>query len=214
LSTRKRLSTLTLVSLLLFSTAACGSLNNPFNPAAELQVVDVVSSSNNRLIGIEQSVTTQNNTSNIVYTYFEPVVTIRNKPLLPNVTFNRYKVKISLSDGTTLPEREYPISKASVPAGAVAGGGAQQVGTTVQVQFSLLSATGDIRSTVYPGDRAPRSRDGLAEVVLYGVDSNGNPHELPFSFPLSFSSLIFTDSQSIPVAAPSDAPEPESSASP
>jgi hypothetical protein len=213
LSTRKRLSTLTLASLLLFSTAACGSLNNPFNPAAELQVVDVVSSSSGKLIGIEQSATTQNNNSIIVYTYFEPVVTIRNKPLLPNVVFSRYKVKITLSDGTTLPEREFPISKASVPAGT-GGGGAQQVGTTVQVQFSLLSATDDVRSTVYPGNRAPRSRDGLAEVVMYGRDSNGNPHELPFSFPLNFSSLVFSDSQSIPVPAPSDSPAPEASPQP
>lgn len=174
--------------------SACS--NNPFNPHSELRILDVASNETGRFAGIRQSVAEENGRSVIIYTYAEPVVKIENRAGFPGVNFSRFSAKISLADGTVLPTKEYPLTKGI------------NAGTTSDVQLSIMSADRDLQNVVYPGNNAPRVRDGRAEVVVFGTDLNGNNVEVPFSVPLSFESTVFSDSP-IPPTAPTATPSPE-----
>lgn len=186
------------VSALFLGLAVPACTNNPFNPSAELRILDVKSTlaSEGRFVGIRQSASTENGNSFILYTYADPVVTLENRDGLPSVDFKSFTVKISLSDGTTLPLKEYPLSQATV------------AGETTEVKFPILSIDTDVRNVVYPGNNAPRVADGSAEVNLKGIDTNGNDVTVDFSVPLRFESLIFSDG--VTPAEPSPTPSPSS----
>ena len=88
------------------------------------------------------------------------------------------------------------------------------VTSQVDIQFPILSSDTDIRETVYVGNNAPRVSRGTAQVELIGKDENGYDINVPISVPLSFSSLIYDSSGSIPTLAPSASPNPTASNSP
>lgn len=178
---------------------ACTSINNPFNPRAELRILDVSSSEEGRFVGIRQSATKEAENTFIIYTYAEPVLRLESRTGFPVVNFNRFTARISLADGTNLPAKEYPLTKGSVE------------GQEISIQFPIMSADRDVQNVVFPGNNAPRVRDGRAEIVLYGVDVNGNNIEIPVSVPLSFESTIFSDSP-LPPTAPTPVPSPSPSA--
>ncbi|MBF2053551.1 MAG: hypothetical protein IGS03_08815 [Candidatus Sericytochromatia bacterium] len=171
--------------------------NNPFNPAAELRIMDVRStlSGEGRFAGIRQSAERQGENSFILYSYSDPVVMIENRDGLPPVDFKRFTAQITLSDGTRLPLKEYPLSK-----------GMQEGGQT-EIQFPILSADTDIRNVVYPGNNAPRVQDGTAEVTLYGTDLNGHNVQVSFTTALRFESLVFRGGLEVPT-------EPETRSTP
>lgn len=177
-----------LFGALLGISLLAGCSNNPFNPAAELRVMDVRStlSEEGRFAGIRQSSEKEGEQSYILYTYSDPVVLLENREGLPSVNFNRFTSRISLSDGTRLPLKEYPLSKGMLD------------GEQTEIQFPILSADTDVRNVVYPGNNAPRVQDGVAEVTLYGTDLNGHKIELSFSTSLRFESLVFSSGLDVP----------------
>lgn len=194
--TRHKLILAAASALLLGGTiSAC--TNNPFNPSADMRVMEVKSSlsGEGRFIGIRQSASTEKGVSFTLYTYSDPVVILKNRDGLPSVDFKSFTVKVTLSDGTIMPLKEYPLSKASVDA------------ANLEIQFPILSIDTDIRNVVYPGNNAPRVGDGFADVALKGTDTNGNPIRIDFSVPLRFESLIYSDSQTPPELSPTPNPE-------
>lgn len=183
--------------------SACTSYGNfqaPWNPTAELRILDVQSSVSDRFVGIRQSTETVNNQPVIVYSYVEPVVKLELLPGYPDVNFSRFSSKITLSDGTQLPTKEYPLSKGTSGSG------------TLSIQFPIMSADHDLQNVVFPGNNAPRVRDGVASLILYGKDTNGNNIQVPLTVPLSFESLVFSDSP-LPPTAPTPTPSPSPSVS-
>ncbi|PIQ24753.1 hypothetical protein COW36_23550 [bacterium (Candidatus Blackallbacteria) CG17_big_fil_post_rev_8_21_14_2_50_48_46] len=186
-----------LSSFVLLTGVACSSLNNPFHPWAELRITDVAAGtqqSSGSFVGIRQSSSVVDGIPAIVYTYTEPTLKIENKPALPRVDFKKFKVEYLLADGTSLPIKEYPLSQ-TLPASG-----------TVDIQIKIMSVDTDLRSVVYPGNRAPRVTDGTAYVELIGKDFNGYDISVKTSFPLRFESLLFSDNSQIPVPAPSTTP--------
>jgi len=184
-----------LISLPLLS--AC--TNNPFNPAAELRIMDVRSSlsGEGRFAGIRQSAETSGGNSFTLYTYSDPVIKIQNREGLPPVNFTRFTSRITLADGTRLPLKEVPLSKGMLE------------GEEVEIQFPILSADTDIRNVVYPGNNAPRVQDGIVDVTLYGRDLNGHDVNVSFTTTLRFESLIYTSGLDTPQPdAPSRETEP------
>ena len=198
-----------LSSLVLMALSACSSFNNPFHPWAEVMITDVSAAASGggtaatgSLIGIRQSLSTSDGAPFILYTYTEPSITLENKPALPRVNFYKFQIEYHLSDGTVLPVKEYPLSKVLPVTG------------TVTIPFSVLSADNDLRSVVYPGNRAPRVTDGHAVLTLYGRDLNGYEVKLNTSFPLKFESLIFSENSEIPVPVPSASGSSQPAATP
>lgn len=191
----------------------------------------------NGFIGIQQSAAEENGQAYTLYTYTDPVVTLELIQGYPLVNFTGFRSQITLSDGTVLPTKEYSLNKgmprvtpgvggaggAAGGAGGAAGGAAGAAGAAagvqipivitsqVDVQFPILSSDTDIRETVYVGNNAPRVTRGVADVELFGKDENGYDITIPISVPLSFSSLIYDASGSIPVLAPSASPAPSTS---
>jgi len=195
---------LVLSSLLLAAGVACTSINNPFVPAAELTITEVkaggsagASAATGSLIGIRQSIAQVDGIPAILYTYTEPVITVENKPLLPRVRFYKFQIEYTLADGTVLPVKEYPINRSTTAAAL-----------NLDIQFDVLSVDTDLRSVVYPGNRAPRVSDGNAKLTLYGKDLNGYEHTIATHFSLKFESLAFSENSEIPVPVPSVSPSP------
>jgi hypothetical protein len=210
LKIKTSLPILVLSALLLSAGVACSSINNPFVPAAELSVVEVkagtaASGQTGSLIGIRQSVSQVDGVPAILYTYTEPVVTVENKPLLPRVHFYKFQIEYQLADGTVLPVKEYPLSKSTANAALL-----------LDIQFQVLSVDTDLRSVVYPGNRAPRVTDGTAKLKIFGKDINGYEHTLSTNFSIKFESLVFNENSEIPVPAPTASPgaSPTPAASP
>lgn len=222
------------VLLALTPLSSCGdlsNLNNPFNPRAELRIVDIKGSAQegaglDSFIGIRQSAGQEGGQSFTLYTYTDPVITLELIQGFPLVNFTGFRSKVKLSDGTELPVKEFSLSKGfprASDAGAaapIAGGGAAGVPipvvitTQVDIQFPILSSDNNIRETVYVGNNAPRVSQGTAEVELFGKDENGHEIIVPFTVPLNFSSILYDSSGSIPVLAPSASPDPNASPSP
>ncbi len=200
---------LVLSALLLGAGTACSTINNPFVPAAELSVVEVkagaAAGQTGSLIGIRQSVSQVEGVPAILYTYTEPVVTIENKPLLPRVRFYKFQIEYQLADGTVLPVKEYPLSRSTADSALL-----------LDIQFQVLSIDTDLRSVVYPGNRAPRVSDGTAKLKIFGKDVNGYEHTLSTNFSIKFESLVFSENSEIPVPAPTVSPgaSPTPAASP
>lgn len=200
----------TLPLILFFLTTACASFNNPFHPWAELRITEVKAGAQQgggqqtagSLVGIRQSSTTIDGKPAILYTYTEPSLTIENKPALPRVHFYKFQVEYRLSDGTTLPMKEYPID-VTMP-----------VSGTVTIPFNIMSMDTDLRNVVYPGNRAPRVPDGLALLKLFGRDFNGYETTLNTTIPLHFESVLFDENSEIPVPIPSASPSPNATPSP
>ncbi len=220
------------------------TLNNPFHPRAEVRILDITGSSTgggddneNNFIGIQQSAAEENGQAFTLYTYTDPVVTLELIQGYPLVNFTGFRSQITLADGTVLPTKEYDLNKGmprvnplaaggaggaagGAAAGGAAGGAAAGVPipvvitSQVDIQFPILSSDTDIRETVYVGNNAPRVTRGVAEVELFGKDENGYDITVPISVPLSFSSIIYDSSGSIPVLAPSASPEPAASSNP
>jgi hypothetical protein len=185
---------------------ACSSINNPIHPAAEVRIVDVKpvpGTIAGAQIGIRQSTTTVDGNNAILYTYTEPIVTVENKPLLPRVNFYKFQIEYRLGDGTNLPAKEFPLNKTM-----------SATGLSLDIQFSVLSVDNDLRGVVYPGNRAPRVGDGMAYLKLFGKDDNGYEVVLNTTFPLSFESVVFSESTEIPLPIPSVSPSPGASPSP
>jgi hypothetical protein len=200
-----------LSSLVLIALSACSSFNNPFHPWAELMIIEVRAGGNaaagggeaaasGSLVGIRQSLSNTDGTPFILYTYTEPSVIIENKPALPRVSFYKFQIEYHLSDGTVLPLKEYPLSTVMPATGRVT------------IPFNVMSADNDLRSVVYPGNRAPRVSDGQAYLTLFGRDMNGYETKLKTSFPLKFESLIFSENDEIPVPVPSASSSPQPAA--
>ncbi|MGV3523352.1 MAG: hypothetical protein ACO1RX_03970 [Candidatus Sericytochromatia bacterium] len=186
---------------LITSLVACTSINNPFNPRSEVRVLDVLSSEEGRFVGIRQQARREGEQTFLEYLYSEPVVQLENRDGFPLVDFKRFSVKVSLSDGTVLPTKEYPISKGMVD------------GEVLEIQFPILSGDRDIQSVVFPGDNAPRVTDGFAEIVLYGRDQNGYDVNIPLSVPVSFESTVYSTSPT-PASTPAPTPTPVPTATP
>lgn len=210
---RFRLKTfaLNLAALGLLGTVFTGchivGLNNPFNPSAELRVLDVKAAEQEGdqgglggFVGIRQSASTADGVSFTLYTYTDPIVTLQNREGLPDVDLETFSVEVKLSDGTNLPAKVYPLSKAVI------------AGEETDVQFPILSIDTDVRDVVYPGNNAPRVNDGIAKVQLNGVDTNGHDIKVNFNVPLRFESLIYPTTQTPPELAPSPSPSPSPSA--
>lgn len=199
-----------LSSLVLATEVACTSFNNPFHPWAELRITEVKAvaqqggdqQSSGALIGIRQSSTTVDGNPTILYTYTEPALTIENKPALPRVHFYKFQVEYRLSDGTTLPMKEYPMDT-TLP-----------ISGTATIPFNIMGIDTDLRSVVYPGNRAPRVTDGLAMLKLFGKDMNGYETTLSTTIPLRFETVIFSENSEIPVPIPSAAASASPSATP
>lgn len=172
--------------------------------------MDVTSSEEGRFPGIRQSIGNENNVPFILYTYVEPVVTLQTQAGYPAVNFTRFTSSITLSDGTILPTKTYPINKGTIDPNTLAGGSTAII-PNLEVQLPIISADRDLQNVVYPGNNAPRVRDGRASVVLFGTDLNGHSIELPLSVPLSFESVVFPDTTTPPTAAPSASPSANSS---
>lgn len=186
---------------LLTSLVACASINNPFNPRSEVRVLDVLSSEEGRFVGIRQQARREGEQVFLEYLYAEPVVQLENREGLPLVDFQRFSVKVALSDGTVLPTKDYPLSKGMV------------AGEVLEIQFPILGGDRDIQNVVFAGDNAPRVSDGRAELVLYGRDTNGHDISLPLSIPLSFESTVYSTSPT-PASTPSPTPTPAPTALP
>ena len=196
---------LSLLAAILIPISGCNTdftnLNNPFNPRAELRILDITGSGNeanaNGFIGIRQSVGQENGTSFIQYAFIDPVATLEILPGFPTANFTGFRSQITLSDGTTLPVKDYSLSK-----------GIPQDATQIDIQFPIISQDNNIRETVYVGNNAPRVSAASAEVELFGKDVNGHELVIPFTVPLSFQSLAFPISNTIPELAPSASPAP------
>ncbi len=205
------LSSVATVGLIL-TNSGCTTLNNPFNPSAEVNILDVKTSEEGRFAGIRQTLSQENGQAFILYTFVDPVLTIQNRPGFPAVKFTRFTSSIRLADGTALPQKEYSLSK-FLPALPPSTGGAATatVLTGVDIQMPILSSDSDIRNVVYPGNNAPRTESGSADVVLFGQDLNGHEIEVPFTTNLRFETLVFNNSGDIPITAPTPSPSPSSS---
>ena len=173
-------------------TSACS--NNPFFPHAEIRILDVSSSEEGRFVGIRQSADVENGIPVTLYSYVEPVLKIENQVGLPPVNFERFTSEITLSDGTQLPIKDFPLSKGMVES------------QELEIQFPIMSVDRDIQNVVFPGNNAPRVSDGIARVTLHGTDLNGNSISVPFTVPLRFESVIYPDTNTPPIAAPSPSP--------
>lgn len=219
------------VLLALTPLSSCGdlsNLNNPFNPRAELRIIDIKGSGEGEsgldsFIGIRQSAGQEDGQSFTLYTYTDPIITLELIQGFPLVNFTGFRSTVKLADGTELPEKTFNLSKgfprvAAPPAlspPADAGVPIPVVVTTqVDIQFPILSSDNNIRETVYVGNNAPRVSQGVAEVELFGKDENGHEIVVPFTVPLNFSSILYDSSGSIPILAPSASPDPSVSPSP
>lgn len=181
--------------------------------------MDVKSSEEGRFPGIRQSTGTENNVPFILYTYVEPVVTLQTLDGFPAINFTSFTSSVTLSDGTVLPTKTYPINRGTVDpstlgTGVPVAGGPPIIIPPLDISLPIISGDRDLQNVVYPGNNAPRVRDGRASVVLYGTDLNGHSIELPLSVPLSFESVVFSDSTTPPTAAPSASPTSNSSPNP
>lgn len=184
--------------LSLGTVVACNGVDNPFNPPAKPRIIDVKSSEEGRFVGIRQSISEENGAKFILYSYSEPVVTIEQDAGRPLVNFKRFSANITLSDGTTLPLKEFPLSKGMVE------------GQKLEIQFPIMGVDRDLQNVVYAGNNAPRVSDGVADVKLFGTDLNGHNIEVAFSVPLRFESIVFPDSPVPPTLAPSASPSSNS----
>lgn len=195
---------------LILTTAGCSHLNNPFNPSAEINVLNIKTSEDGRFAGIRQSLVQEDGGAAILYSYVDPVLTLQLRPGFPAVRFTRFTSQIRLADGTELPAKEYPLSKflPAIPAG---DGIAVVTSADVDIQMPIISSDTDIRNVVYPGNNAPRVESGSADVVLFGQDTNGHDIEVPFTTNLNFETLVFGSSGDIPTAIPSASPSPVAS---
>jgi hypothetical protein len=192
------------------TVSACyqdGFVQNPFVPRAELRILDVNSSEEGRFVGIRQSSQQEGLNTFIVYTYAEPIVRIEARAGFPVVNFKRFTSRVTLSDGTVIPTKEYPLSIGMLSS-------ATDATIISEVRFPILSADRDIQNVVYPGNNAPRVLDGRAEIVLYGRDANGYDVQIPLSVPLAFESLVFSNSPVPATLAPTVSPSPQTSATP
>lgn len=176
-----------------------GKFQPPWNPRAEMRVLDIASSETGRFVGIRQSAEDQGAVRVLVYTYVEPVVKFEVLAGFPNVNFTKFSSRITLADGTILPTKEYPLSKGTSQAGEFS------------VQFPIMGSDRDLQNVVFPGNNAPRVRDGKASIILYGKDLNGYSIELPFTVSLSFESTVFSDSPLPPSAVTTPTPTPSAS---
>ena len=163
------------------ATSACS--NNPFIPHAEPRVVEVKSSQGEEFVGIKQSLGEENGVPFILYTYIEPVVRLENSAGFPEVNFKRFSSRVTLADGTTLPTKEFSLIKV-LPSGGNA-----------DIQFPIMSVDSDIQNVVYPGNNAPRVKDGVIDIILFGTDLNGYEIQVPVTVSLKFQSLVFSDTQ-------------------
>jgi len=184
-------------ALVLGAASACS--NNPFLPHAEPRVLEVKSSQGEEFVGIKQSRGEEDGVPFILYTYIEPVISLENRAGFPEINFKRFSAKVTLSDGTVLPTKEFSLIKV-LPAGGVA-----------DIQFPIMSVDSDIQNVVYPGNNAPRVRDGFVDLILFGTDLNGYEIQIPITVPLKFQSLIFPDTRVPPELAPSPSPTGASS---
>jgi hypothetical protein len=221
------------VLLALTPLSSCGdlsNLNNPFNPKAELRIIDITGAGAegdgaNSFIGIRQSASQENGQAITLYTYIDPVVTLETIEGFPLVNFTSFNSKVKLADGTQLPVKKFSLNKgfprpsgAGAAAGAAGGAGGVAIPvvntTQVDIQFPILSSDTSIQETVYVGNNAPRVTQGTADVELFGKDENGHEIVVPFTVPLNFSSTLYDASGSIPVLTPSASPDPAASPSP
>ncbi len=174
------------------------NLNNPFNPRAELRILDIKGSGEEgEFIGIRQSAETEGENTFTLYTYTNPVTTIELLPGYPTVNFTGFRSRVTLADGTVLPVKDYTLTK-----------GMPEDANQIDIQFPILTQDDNIRDTVYVANNAPRVSSGSAEVELFAKDINGHSIVIPFTVPLSFSSVIYSSGNDIPELAPSASPNP------
>lgn len=183
--------------------AACS--NNPFNPAAEPRILGVNSGGTSWALpagyaGIFQSGTLTGTSTNrinqISYTYADPIVKVQSRGDLPPINFLRFTAEVTLADGVRLPKKEYPLNSSMIQGSAVSVSGEvsttlSQDSTEIDLLLPILSANQDLLNVVFPGNNAPRVRDGRAKIALYGKDLNGHDVELSFETPLMFGSSVF-----------------------
>ena len=190
--------------------AACS--NNPFNPAAEPRVIGISASNTNILnintvsggatsasTGIRSlyAVILQRGTPRAIsYGYSDPIVRIQNRAELPPIDFISFTVEISLADGTRLPVKEYPLSRsmiqdASISIEGTPGNRLSQDSSEIELLLPILSANEDLLNVVFPGNNAPRVKDGRAKIKLIGRDLNGHNMEIELETSLRFETVVF-----------------------
>lgn len=204
---------------------ACAEVNNPFNPSAQIRVVDIAAEANASLsgtlfgrVGIAQKVTGEDqvttgaiSTRKVTYNYSNPVISIQNQSGLPGVTFTKGVVRYRLSD-IELPLKEFPINL-TVGITQNAAAAATQTTVTEQLTVPMLNIDDDVRKAIFPGDSLPAVEEGLAELVLFGKDFNGNEIKVEVPIPLRFSTNRSSATTQI-TASPTPAPTPAAGASP
>lgn len=199
----------------LCSIAVLACTNNPFNPKAEPRVTQIKTSDEERFAGIRQSLTTEGEQTLILYTYVDPIVTFETPAALPAINFHKFAAQITLADGTVLPEKEYPLSQGTPYSVGYTPGDTtlQAVGVnSLELRFPVVSADRDLQNVIYPGNSAPRVRDGFAKITVFGKDTAGNDLEIPINVNLSFESSVFPDVTATP--DPVQTPSPAAPASP
>lgn len=213
---KKVIPLMALSGLLSYALVSCGPYN-PFWPGADLKVMNVTTTSApNGVAGIEQDIDNSTNSPTgrvVTYTYYEPAVQIQNEAFGPTVNFTTMDVAITLTDGTVLPTKEYPINARIDDRNNPPALGANNSRRLTSFTLPILSANPDLRAVVYPGNNAPRVENGTASIVIRAIDDNGYNHELNFDVPLQFTSSAFVNNL-VPPATPTPTPTPQASPAP
>lgn len=166
--------------------------NNPFNPRAEVTVLTVKGPSGSDVVGQLNFPGIQRllKKTGAFFTYFEPLVKLKNGDAMPQVVFTHAIATISIGQ-VSLPPKKIPLT-VTLPKGG-------ELESTVPI----LSYDDDVISAVYPDDSTSVTEEGGAVVNLIGKDKNGNEVSVEFATNLRFSNRVDEDVLQEATASPS-----------
>jgi len=150
--------------------------NNPFSPQADLTILSIKSSDTvTNSVGIIQSFKQAGTSKNVqvTYKYNEPILKIENKVGLPRVVFKEMILNFTIGN------KQLPAIRKKTLI-TVPNGGSYE-GTV-----SILAQCEDVIYSVYPNNSMVDMSSGQVDVVLIGLDENGNTILLPFTTALVF----------------------------
>jgi len=163
------------LALVASATVLTSCDNNPFLPQADLTILSIQSLDKDKGVGIVQSFKKAGETNvQVTYKYNEPILKIENKTGLPRVTFKEMIINFTVGNQKLPTVRRKML--VTVPNGGTYDG-----------TVSILAQAEDVIYSVYPNDSMADISSGQADVVLIGLDENGNTILLPFT-----TSLVFT----------------------